>query len=67
MADITRRIRIEGRVQGVFFRDCTVTTARALGVNGWVRNRADVQALHIEETDEDAGAGFVRRDDACVM
>ncbi|MDB5736866.1 MAG: hypothetical protein JWO65_534 [Sphingomonas bacterium] len=25
MADITRRIRIEGRVQGVFFRDWTVT------------------------------------------
>jgi acylphosphatase len=38
---IARCIRIEGRVQGVFFRDWTVETARALGLAGWVRNRRD--------------------------
>jgi acylphosphatase len=38
---IARGIRIEGHVQGVFFRDWTVDQARALGVCGWVRNRRD--------------------------
>jgi acylphosphatase len=38
---IARSIRIEGRVQGVFFRDWTVDQARALGLCGWVRNRRD--------------------------
>ena len=34
-------IRIDGRVQGVSFRDWMVRTARALGLTGWVRNRRD--------------------------
>lgn len=38
---IARNIRISGEVQGVWFRDWTVETARALGVSGWVRNRRD--------------------------
>ena len=38
---IARRIRVEGKVQGVAFRDWTVETARAIGVAGWVRNRRD--------------------------
>jgi acylphosphatase len=38
---------VTGRVQGVFFRDWTVETARSLGLAGWVRNRRDgtVEAL----------------------
>ena len=36
-----RRVRIFGRVQGVFFRNWTADKARDLGVRGWVRNRRD--------------------------
>jgi acylphosphatase len=41
-ADLSRlRLIVSGRVQGVFFRAGAAHTARALGLRGWARNRAD--------------------------
>jgi acylphosphatase len=44
---ICRRLTITGRVQNVWYRDWLVEQAQAIGITGWVRNRADrsVEAL----------------------
>ena len=38
---VARRVRVTGRVQGVFFRAWTRDEARRGGLNGWVRNCPD--------------------------
>lgn len=44
---VARRVRIYGRVQGVWYRGWTEQEAKVLGLYGWVRNRKDgsVEAL----------------------
>ena len=46
-AEETIRVRIRGRVQGVWFRGWTERQAVILGLSGWVRNYPDgsVEAL----------------------
>jgi len=41
MNNIRVRLVIEGRVQGVWFRDSTRREAVSLGLFGWVKNRPD--------------------------
>jgi acylphosphatase len=38
MSTVARRVRVHGRVQGVFFRDTCTQEATGRGVAGWVRN-----------------------------
>lgn len=38
---IRRRVVVQGRVQGVLFRDSVRERARAHGVAGWICNRSD--------------------------
>lgn len=41
MANTRSHLIIEGRVQGVWFRDSTKREANRLNVTGWVKNRYD--------------------------
>lgn len=46
------RIRVTGKVQGVFYRASTKAKAKELGLNGWVQNAEDGSVL-IEAEGED--------------
>jgi acylphosphatase len=56
-----RRVRvvISGQVQGVFFRATCRDRATALGVNGWVRNRADGSVEVLAEARAEALEAFL--------
>ena len=45
------RLRISGRVQGVFFRAEASDRARSLGVAGWIRNAPDGSVEAVFEGD----------------
>jgi acylphosphatase len=57
---VRKRLRITGRVQAVAFRASTVTTARMLGLAGWVANRADGSVEVVAEGDEARVAALIR-------
>lgn len=52
--DVRRRVVVDGRVQGVWFRDACRREAEAAGVRGWVRNRDDGGVEAVFEGDEPA-------------
>lgn len=52
MGNIRVHLVIEGRVQGVWFRDSTRTEAIALGVFGWVKNQPDATVAVLAEGPE---------------
>ena len=53
MDNIRTHLIIEGRVQGVFFRDTTRREAIGLGLRGWVKNRFDGSVEVIAEGPRD--------------
>jgi acylphosphatase len=53
------RVRVEGRVQGVFFRDFTRREATRLGLTGWVRNLPDGAVEALLEGSEEAVAAML--------
>ncbi len=56
---VAARVRIHGRVQGVWYRGWAVEQAEALGLDGWVRNRGDGAVEAHFEGDSDAVAQVV--------
>ena len=53
MKKVRIHLIIEGRVQGVWFRESTKRKACSLGVYGWVRNLPDGTVEVVAEGDED--------------
>lgn len=49
---VRRRVVVDGRVQGVFFRDSCRRVAEDVGVSGWVRNLWDGRVEAVFEGDE---------------
>jgi acylphosphatase len=51
---VSRRVRVAGAVQGVFFRDSVSREAQSRGLAGWVRNCDDGTVEAVFEGDADA-------------
>lgn len=61
MGATTKKLRIHGDVQGVWFRAWSAETARELGVRGWVRNRRDGTVEMLVHGDEGAVERMIAR------
>ena len=61
MLTVCRRVRIYGRVQGVWYRGWTVAQAKELALGGWVRNRTDGSVEAVLSGPEPAVREMIRR------
>jgi acylphosphatase len=52
MVNVRAHVFINGRVQGVFFRQSTQLKAQSLGVKGWIRNLFDGRVEVVFEGDK---------------
>lgn len=59
MASHCVHLRIEGRVQGVWYRGWTAKKADEVGVSGWVRNRLDGSVEAVFSGDEQAVSSLI--------
>jgi acylphosphatase len=57
---VRAHVRVEGHVQGVFFRSEARDRARSLGLAGWVRNLPDGAVEAVFEGGSDAVGSLVR-------
>mgnify|MGYP005819278541 CR=1 FL=1 len=56
---VRRRVVVDGRVQGVWFRESCRREAVRRGVTGWVANRPDGRVEAVFEGGDDAVAALV--------
>ncbi len=54
MTTVSAKVRISGRVQGVWFRQSTKEKAAELGVTGWCRNCPDASVEAVFQGEEKA-------------
>lgn len=52
MANVRAHVFVSGKVQGVYFRQNTMQTAKKHGTTGWVRNLDDGRVEAVIEGDE---------------
>jgi acylphosphatase len=57
---VRSRVVVEGRVQGVWFRESTRRMAEGLGLSGWVRNLPDRSVEAVFEGPAEKVASAVR-------
>ncbi len=54
MSQVRAELLIQGRVQGVFYRQSTKETAARLGLTGWVKNCPDGSVAAVFEGEREA-------------
>ncbi len=59
MPEARAHLLIDGRVQGVYYRESARQTATALGITGWARNLPDGRVEAVAEGPREAVERFV--------
>ncbi len=61
MRETTKKLRVHGEVQGVWYRAWSAETAWELGLRGWVRNRRDGTVEMLVHGEPDAIEAMIAR------